>query len=162
MPLTTTTIRGPVTSPPDNPIAAFYLSYGRAFSDPSLRNITPPTDFYASTSILKNIDNSTISGAQAIWDYYIELYKPFEKVEHETVSMTIVSDDESGNSTLYTEFVTGLVKADGKGVKEEVKLPQAFVYEIREAEEEKGWGGLQIWEIRCYFDRGILKEAGGV
>ena len=162
MPLTTTTIRGPVTSPPDNPIAAFYLSYGRAFSAPSSRTTTLPTDFYASTSILKNVDNSTISGAQAIWDYYIELYKPFGKVEHEIVSMMIVSDDESGNSTLFGEFVTGLVRADGKGAKGEVKLPQAFVYEIREAEEGKGWGGLQIWEIRCYFDRGILRDAAGV
>ena len=161
MPLTTTIIRGPITSPPDNPIAAFYLSYGRAFSAPSSRTTTLPTNFYASTSILKNIDNSTISGAQAIWDYYIELYKSFEKVEHEIVSMTIVSDDESGKSTLFGEFVTGLVRADGKGAKE-VKLPQAFVYEIREAEDGKGRGGLQIWEIRCYFDRGILREAGGV
>jgi hypothetical protein len=161
MPVTTTTIRGPVTAPPDNPIAAFYLSYGRAFSEPFSRTTTLPTDFYASTSILKNIDNGTISGAQAIWDYYIELYKPFEKVEHEIVGMTIVSDEESGNSTLFGEFVTGLVRADGKGAKEEVKLPQAFVYEIRQAEEGKGWGGLQIWEIRCYFDRGVLREAGG-
>jgi hypothetical protein len=77
------------------------------------------------------------------------------------VSM-IVSDDESGNSTLFGEFATSLVRTDGKGAKEEVKLPQAFVYEIREAEEGKGWGGLQIWEIRCYFDRGILREAGRV
>jgi len=78
------------------------------------------------------------------------------------VSMTIVSDDESGNSTLFGEFVTGLARADGNGPKVEVKLPQAFVYEIRKAEEGKGWGGLQIWDIRCYFDRGILREAAGV
>ena len=161
MPLTTTTFRGSIPSQLENPILAFYSSYGRAFSAPSSRDTTPPTDFYASTSVLRNIDNSTISGAQAIWDYHIELYKPFEKVEHEFVSMTIVSDDESGNSTLFGEFVTGLVRSDGK---EEVtvKLPQAFVYEIREAEEGKGRGGLQIWEIRCYFDRGILKEAARI
>jgi hypothetical protein len=159
MPLKTTTFSGPFTSPPENPVLAFYFSYGLAFSDPASRNITPPTAYYSSTSVLTNIDNTTTTGAQAIWDYYIDLYKPFKKVEHNVVSMTVVTDDESGNSTLFGEFVTGLARKDGKGA---VKLPQAFVYEIRKAEKGKGWGGLQIWAIRCYFDRGVLKKAAGL
>jgi hypothetical protein len=73
--------------------------------------------------------------------------------------MTVVTNDESGDSTLFGEFVTGLTRKDSKGA---AKLPQAFVNEIKEAEEGKGWGGLQIWSIRCYFDRGILKEAAGL
>ena len=156
MPLKTTTYSGPLTSQPENPVLAFYLTYALAFK--KSRSTAIPTDFYASTSVLTNIDNTTITGAQAIWDYYIQLYKPFE-VDHEIVSMTVVTDEDSGDNTLIGEFVTGLARNDRK---ETVKLPQAFVYEIRKAEEGKGSGGLQIWAIRCYFDRGLLKEAAGL
>ena len=156
MPLQTTVYNGQSTAQPENPILSFYRTYALEFKDS--RSTAKPSDFYAPNSVLTNIDNTTITGAQAIWDYYIQLYGPFQ-VEHEVVSITVVTDTESGNNTLNGEFLTILARRDGKGT---VKIPQAFVYEIREAEVGQGVGGLQIWAVRCYYDRSLLKEAAGL
>ena len=64
--------------------------------------------------------------------------------------MTVVTDDESRNNTLFGDFVTTLARKDVNGTAE---LPQAFFYEIRNAKDGKCWGGLQIWATRCYFER---------
>jgi hypothetical protein len=57
------------------------------------------------------------------------------------------------------EVTTLLTPKGGAGV---VPLPQAFVYEIDEAEQGHGTDGLQIWNLRCYFDKGILQKAAGI
>ncbi|KAE8381700.1 hypothetical protein BDV26DRAFT_254887 [Aspergillus bertholletiae] len=159
MTISTTIIRGS-PSHRDNkaliatsPVLSWYARYVVDFA--TAKTTTPPTKYYASTATLVNPDQSTISGADAIWDYYIHLYGQFEKCAHEVISMTALSNDETGTHTLLVETINHLHLRDNKGV---VPLPQAFAYEISEAEEGAGTAGLQIWELRCYFERGLLQR----
>lgn len=68
----------------------------------------------------------------------------------------MVTNDQTGKHTLFIEVETGLHLKGGEGT---VPLPQGFVYEIAEAESGQGTDGLQIWKLRCYFDKGLLRKA---
>ncbi|RHZ45037.1 uncharacterized protein CDV56_102926 [Aspergillus thermomutatus] len=156
MTIRTTIHRGPLNPSAiiSNPILEFYAKYAKDFR--FAKSSTPPTAYYSTASKLINTDATIIFGAQAIWDYYIALYGQFERCEYEVISLTVIHDDETGKHTLTGEFLNTLHLKDNKGT---VTLPQTFIYEIANAEEGCGTDGLQIWEVRCYFDRGILHGA---
>ncbi|PYI12607.1 hypothetical protein BO78DRAFT_435073 [Aspergillus sclerotiicarbonarius CBS 121057] len=176
MPSTTTTLHGPFNPPSTimtklktspHPILTWYHKYVTDFT--TSKTTTPATKYYASTATLTNPDNSIISGAQQIWDYYIEMYGRFERCGYEVISVMAVTDTDTDEGkreekhTLIVECTTSLyLKGGGAGRK--VSLPQAFVYEIGNAEEGEGKGedGLQIWRLRVYFDKGLLMKAAGM
>ncbi|KAJ5970720.1 uncharacterized protein N7479_000638 [Penicillium vulpinum] len=160
MSVTTTVVKGPLNlvNPPSivttNPILSWYAKYAVDYS--IAKTTTPPTKYYASNATLVNTDRSIISGAAEIWDYYIELYGQFERCAHDLISISVLSDETSGKHTMIVQTTNNLHLKDGKGI---VPLPQAFVYEIAEAEEGAGMDDLQIWEVKCYFDKGLLERA---
>lgn len=137
-----------------NRVLSFYAQYAVDFN--SAKTTTSPTKYYSSTAILVNTDQSTIHGAEAIWEYYIRLYGPFECCAHDIISMTLVSDEGTDVHTLTVETTNNLHLKNGK---EPVSLPQAFAYEIAKSEGGSGMYGLQINQVRCYFDRGLLEKA---
>ncbi|KAJ6076892.1 hypothetical protein N7499_008873 [Penicillium canescens] len=159
MPITATVLRGPLgpSTISSHPILSWYAKYAVDFD--TAKVTTSPLNYYASTATLVNPDNSAISGAQQIWDYYIALYGQFERCGHEVISVTVLSNDQTEKHTLIVEVTTLLTPNGGT---ETVPLPQAFVYEIAEAEQGHGTDGLQIWSLRCYFDKGVLQNAAGV
>lgn len=120
------------------------------------KTTTPPTKYYASSATLVNTDRSIIHGAKEIWDYYIDLYGQFERCAHDVISIVVLSDETSGKHTVIIETTNNLHLKGGRGI---VPLPQAFVYEIGKSEEGCGTDGLQIWQLNCYFDRGLLDKA---
>ncbi|KAH8695411.1 hypothetical protein BGW36DRAFT_361108 [Talaromyces proteolyticus] len=157
--ITATVLQGPFShsASSSNPILSWYAKYAADFAHN--KGTTPPTNYYASTATLVHTDNSTISGAQQIWDYYISLYGQFEKCSYELISAIVLNDDQSGKHTLLVQ-VKNLLHLEGdRGT---VTVPQAFTYEIAKAEDGSGTDGLQIWQIRCYFDRGFLQKAASV
>ncbi|KAJ5159588.1 uncharacterized protein N7482_006592 [Penicillium canariense] len=156
MPHTAISFSGPLTPAilSSHPVITWYAKYAAEFV--VNKHTTAPTKYYAREAKLVNTDNSTIHGAREIWDYYIALYGQFERCSHEMVSVTLLTDEQTGKHTLHIECITSLHL---KGSQEVVPLPQSFVYEISEAEAGYGCDGLQIWEIRCYYDRGLLQRA---
>jgi hypothetical protein len=159
MAITATVLRGPLgpSTISSHPILSWYAKYAIDFN--TAKTTTSPRKYYASTATLVHPDNSSISGAQQIWDYYISLYGQFERCNHEVISVTVLSNGQTEKHTIIVEVTTLLTPKGGTGV---VSLPQAFVYEIAEAEQGHGTGGLQIWNLRCYFDKGILQKATGI
>ncbi|KAJ5154503.1 uncharacterized protein N7500_009942 [Penicillium coprophilum] len=163
MSVTTTVVKGPLNlaNPPSqittNPILSWYMKYAVDFS--IAKTTTPPTRYYASTATLVNTDRSIISGAKDIWDYYITLYGQFERCVHDLISIFVLSDETSGKHTMIVETTNNLHLKDGKGI---VPLPQAFVYEIAKSEDGSGTDDLQIWEVKCYFDKGLLERAASI
>ncbi|KXG46027.1 uncharacterized protein PGRI_048830 [Penicillium griseofulvum] len=159
MNITTTVVRGPLNlaNPPPivstNPILSWYTKYAVDFS--IAKTTTSPTKYYASNATLVNTDQSIIYGAKEIWDYYIDLYGQFERCAHNLISISVLSDETSGKHTVIVETTNKLHLKHGKGV---VPLPQAFVYEIAKSE-EAGTDGLKIWQVKCYFDKGLLERA---
>lgn len=137
-----------------NRALSFYAQYAVDFT--SAKTTTPPTKYYASTATLVNTDQSTIHGAEAIWEYYIRLYEPFKCCVHDVISMTLLSDEGTDVHTLIVETTNNLHLKNGE---EPVLLPQSFVYEIAKSEGGSGMHGLQINQVRCYFDRGLLQKA---
>lgn len=160
MSVTTTVVKGPLNlaNPPSvfstNPVLSWYMKYAVDFS--IAKTTTPPTKYYASSATLVNTDRSIIHGAKEIWDYYIDLYGQFERCAHDVISIVILSDETSGKHTVIIETTNNLHLKGGRGI---VPLPQAFVYEIGKSEEGCGTDGLQIWQLNCYFDRGLLDKA---
>ncbi|CAI7670252.1 unnamed protein product [Penicillium discolor] len=160
MSITTTVVKGPLNLgnlPSEfstNPILSWYAKYAVDFS--IAKTTTPPTQYYASNATLVNVDQSSICGAREIWDYYIDIYGQFERCVHDLISIIVLSDEESGKHTVIVETTNNLHLKDGKGI---VPVPQAFVYDIAKSEEGCGTDGLQIWKLKCYFDKGLLEKA---
>ncbi|KAJ5372539.1 hypothetical protein N7517_004545 [Penicillium concentricum] len=163
MSVTTTVVKGPLNlaNPPPqisaNRILSWYTKYAVDYS--IAKTTTSPTQYYASNATLVNTDRSIISGAREIWDYYIDLYGQFERCAHDLISISVLSDETAGKHTMIVETTNNLHLKDGKGI---VPLPQAFVYEIAKSEEGSGTDGLQIWEVKCYFDKGLLERAANI
>lgn len=156
----TVVLKGPLklAHPPrtitTNRVLSFYAQYAVDFT--TAKTTTSPTKYYASTAILVNTDQSIIHGAEAIWGYYIHLYEPFKCCVHDVISMTLLSDEGTDVHTLIVETINNLHLKNGK---EPVSLPQSFVYEIAKSQRGTGMYGLQINQVRCYFDRGLLQKA---
>lgn len=156
MPFTATIFQGPPTpsSLSEHPIFTWYARYAHDFD--YAKTTTLPTRYYSSTAEIIHPDGSSTSGGRQIWYYYITLYGQFERISHDIISATALTDDQNGNHTLIIEVLTSLYP---KGGKNKVSLPQGFVYEIRKAESGFGTDGLQIRKLRCYFDKGLLQSA---
>lgn len=77
-------------------------------------------------------------------------------ISRDLKSLIIVSDDEKGTHEIHAEFLTKLPVEGGEGV---VELPQSFVYVLGEADEGKGLDGLQIRELRNFYDVGVWERA---
>lgn len=158
MPFTATVLKEPMGAWTTFPhfIVDWFAKYANAFTNAEVS--ASPQDYYASSATLVNPDKSTVSGAQQIWDYCISLYRPAEKCTREVISMILLTENQSGRLVLHVEVTTQL---HSKKDLCPVQIPQAFVYEIAEAESGCGTDGLQIWGIRCYFDKGLLENHTG-
>lgn len=78
------------------------------------------------------------------------------KLDRDLISMIIVSDDERGTHAIHTVWLTRLPAYGGKRT---VELPQAFVHTLGKADEGKGTMGMQIRELRNYYDYGVWERA---
>lgn len=161
MPLKALAIPLPITPEviQSHPALQFYAIYGRKFPTTDSQWQTQDfEEFYSADckTILPN--NKVLSTGQTGWDFFRRLYSTFPKVERELRSGIVVSDEEvEGKYEIHVEFITKLFTAE-KGV---VELPQSFVYVLGKADEGKGTLGLQIRELRNYYDLRTLEEALG-
>lgn len=116
-------------------------------------NITSPERYYASSATLVNPGKSTIHVAQQIWNDSVSLYSNFESCDRTIISTVLLSDDLAKKYTLNIEVMTVLRRS---GDPSPVSLPQAFAYDIARAENNQGTNGVQIWSVKCYFDKSLL------
>jgi hypothetical protein len=106
MPVNATVLRGPFSSPAisSHPVLSWYAKYTTDFRIG--KTTTPPTKYYASTATIVHPDNSSISGAQQIGDYYISLYGQFERCSYDLISVTVLSNNQTEEHTLIVEVTT--------------------------------------------------------
>ncbi|PPJ57227.1 hypothetical protein CBER1_02782 [Cercospora berteroae] len=172
MPLKALAIPLPITPEvvQSHPALQFYAIYGRKFPTTDSQWQTQDfEEFYSSDCKTLLPNNKILSTGEAGWEHFRRLYSTFPKVERELRSGIVVySDDEDkgkwkGKYEIHVEFITKLYttaddEKDGGGV---VELPQSFVYVLGKADEGKGTLGLQIRELRNYYDLRTLEEALG-
>jgi hypothetical protein len=158
MPQTTLSLQAPIstTALPPHPVLQFYPKYTAGFAN--LEN-TDPTRFYSESSTIAFTDGTTLQGATKIWAFYRQTYGPFTRstgASADLLSLHIISDEATGTHTLHMEMIRYL---QGHKHEDVVKVPQYFVYTIGKADPGAGTDGLQIKEVRCYYDYGLIKSA---
>lgn len=81
------------------------------------------------------------------------LFNPFDRVHHEMVEARVVSD-ESGKTVVYAQLLTHFQL---RGDEEEIVAPRFFVITVgKAAGMYEGTDGMQIYEVRLFWDTGIL------
>lgn len=155
MPQTTLSLQAPIsiTALPTHPILAFYRKYAAGFAD--LEN-TDPHRFYAESSKIVFTDGTELQGASRLWAFYRQIYGSFTQSKGDFLSLHLVSDETAGTHTLHMEVIRNL---QGQKDEDVVKVPQYFVYNIGRADPGAGTDGLQIKEVRCYYDYALIKSA---
>ncbi|KAF2216272.1 hypothetical protein CERZMDRAFT_93567 [Cercospora zeae-maydis SCOH1-5] len=186
MPLTALAIPLPITPTIINshPALQFYAIYGQNFPTTASQWQQQPPNyweaFYAADCKTFLVDGTVLTTGEASWEYFRTLYSRFPKVERELKSGIVVSssdqdeDDEVGGggkykNSIHVELTTKLfpsVADEGDDdVVVAVELPQSFVYVLGKADEKeeeedgKGTLGLQIRELRNYYDLRTLEGA---
>jgi len=101
------------------------------------------------------IPQATSTGAQQIWAWMQGLFAPFSSIRHNGVHFCAISNSEAdGTDVVYAEFLTTFSFA---GDLEPVHVPRFFVFTIgKSAEGEAGFAGLQIRDVRLFWDTGLL------
>lgn len=115
-----------------------------------------PEEFYHPECAIILPDRSIITGAKALWKLMGEMYRPFAKVEREVLTLTAMTDEMTDTHRIHYDGITTLYPtSDGPGV----PVAQAFVYVLGKAAEGGGTDGLQVIELRNYYDRSLIDNA---
>ena len=113
---------------------------------------TPSNAFYAPFAIFHDTKGDVhITGPQ-IWEWMKRLFSPFSEIKHEVVELRVMPDSE-GRDIVYGEFLTHFRL---RGEEDEIVAPRFFVFTVGEAEGGAGTDGLQIHEVRLFWDTGII------
>ena len=122
-----------------------YFSQVDALNTPPL----PASTFYAPLAICHDTKGFTHIGSEHIWSYIFRLLAPFDKVDHEVVSLSVWNAVEK--RVVHAEFMT---RFWFRGEEDEVVVPQLFVFEIVERDMEgEGWW---IERVKAFWDMAVL------
>jgi hypothetical protein len=113
----------------------------------------PSSTFYHPAAILHDTKGNPQSSGPRIWQCMQRLFCPFDMIHHDLVEARVVPD-ESGKSVVYAHLSTHFRL---RGDTEEVVAPRFFVITVGEAAGiYEGTDGLQISDVRLFWDTGIL------
>lgn len=137
-----------------SPALKFLEGYGTKVDTCDL-STTPPSTFYAPNAVFHDTTNNLYIGAPTIWDWMKGLFAPFSHIHHEGVHFLVVPRHD-GASVVYAEFLTRFYFL---GDSEPVEVPRFFVFVVGKSEgrEREGFLGLQIREVRLFWDTGLLE-----
>ena len=110
---------------------------------------SPSSAFYAPSATLHDTKGNIHTSGPRIWECMQRLFTPFDKIEHIPIEIRVI-EDESGRDIIYAQFLTHFRLS---GDEEEIVAPRFFVFGVGRAEEGEG---LQIFEVRAFWDTGIL------
>jgi hypothetical protein len=115
---------------------------------------TPSSAFYSPFAELHDTNGDVYTSGPHIWGCLKRLFTPFDRINHDVIEIRVVPDG-SGKDVVYAQFLT---RFRLRGDEEEVVAPRFFVFSVGEAEAEGlgGTDGLQIFELRVFWDTGIL------
>jgi hypothetical protein len=113
----------------------------------------PSSTFYHPSAILHDTKGNPQSSGPRIWQCMQRLFCPFDMIHHDLVEARVVPD-ESGKAVVYAHLLTHFRL---RGDTEEVVAPRFFVITVGEAAGiYEGTDGMQIYDVRLFWDTGIL------
>jgi len=114
---------------------------------------SPSSAFYASSALLHDTKGQVLVSGPRIWQCIQRLYSPFDRVHHEMVEVRVLPDEE-GKVVVYAQFLTYFRL---RGDEEEIVAPRFFVITVGGSDGiYEGTDGLQIYDVRLFWDTGIL------
>jgi hypothetical protein len=134
-----------------SPTLRFLEKYTKTIDSLDLTS-TPSSKFYAPFAKFYDTKGDIHSSGPYIWDCMKRLFTPFDRVRHEIVEVRIVPG-EGGEDVVYAQFLTHFRL---RGDEDEIVAPRFFVFSVGETEGGEGTEGLQLFEVRLFWDTGIL------
>lgn len=114
---------------------------------------SPSSDFYAPSAVHHDTKGNIHVSGPRIWQCMQRLLSPFDGVHHEMIEARVVPD-ENGQAVVYAQFLT---RFRLKGDQEEIVAPRFFVLTVgKAAGMYEGTDGMQIYDVRLFWDTGIL------
>jgi hypothetical protein len=133
-----------------SPTLIFLEKYTKTIDSLDLTS-TPSSKFYSPFAKFHDTKGGVHTPGPHIWDCMKRLFTPFDRVRHELVEARVVG--EEGKDIVYAQFLTHFRL---RGDEEEIVAPRFFVFSVGEAEIYDGTDGLQLYEVRLFWDTGIL------
>lgn len=115
----------------------------------------PKRKYYSSECVFRNTTNVTYVGADAIHEWMLRLFAPFEKLTLEGLSFQIV-DESEGENIKYTVNAEFQMKYFLHGDPEPILAPRLFVFTIENADSSDAWDGLQFTKVLLYWDTALV------
>jgi hypothetical protein len=113
----------------------------------------PYATFYSPTAIFRDTTSTVYIGGERIWSFLKHVFTPFSIIQNDIVEARVVQDKE-GREVAYMELVT---RFWFKGEEDELVVPRFFVWTIGpEAMKGQGTDGLQIEEVKAFWDTGVI------
>jgi hypothetical protein len=136
----------------ESPTLKFVEKYFRKVDSLDLRS-SPSFAFYAASAVYHDTKGNVHVGGPRIWQCIQRLYSPFDRVHHEMIEVRVVPD-VSGKVVVYAQFLTYFRL---RGDEEEIVAPRFFVVTVGSTDGMyEGTDGLQIYDLRLFWDTGIL------
>jgi hypothetical protein len=112
--------------------------------------------YYHPNAIFHDATGVDYVGGAAIWKWIIGLFGPMSKIHMETQHLLVISRPDDGTEVIYGEWTAHFWV---RGREEKVSIPRSMVFTLGKAEGEGevvGFEGLQIVDVRLYYDRSML------
>ncbi|KAH6679174.1 hypothetical protein B0J14DRAFT_558504 [Halenospora varia] len=124
--------------------------------------------YYHPDAVFHDATGRDYVGGQVIWDWIVNLFAPFRKLYMESVEFFVASTTlPSGDveHTIFGEWRMHVWPKETEGDEGKITIPRAMIFRIGKAEgegkgeeggEEVGFEGLQIRDVRLFYDRTLL------
>jgi len=150
--------RFPTPRSDTNPALRFLANYVKRIDSADYNNSWLP--HYHPQAVFRDATGIEYKTGPVIWQWIHGLFAPFSKIEMETTNSLVISRPD-GTHTIYGEWRAHFwLKESGQ----EIVIPRSMVFTLGKAEgtgavgvdEEVGFEGLQILDVRLYYDRTLL------
>ncbi|TAQ90316.1 hypothetical protein B7494_g1353 [Chlorociboria aeruginascens] len=111
--------------------------------------------YYHPDAVFHDATGVDYVGGEAIWTWIRGLFAPFEKIYMEGKHILVIAKPD-GTHVIYCEWLAHFWL---KGHQEDITIPRSMVFTLGRAEgdgEAIGFEGLQILDVRLYYDRSLL------
>jgi hypothetical protein len=115
--------------------------------------LTPSSAFYAPLAIFRNTGGDVRIGGPSIWEWLSRLMSPFERVHNDVVEARVFPGTEKRELVVHAEFLTHFLL---RGDEQELVAPRFFIFTLGAAGAGEGTDGMQIQEVRLFWDTGII------
>jgi hypothetical protein len=108
--------------------------------------------WYSPDAVFHDTTTAVYIGGERIWTWIQGLFSPFSKIHHQGEEFCVITKPD-GTFVVYSSFLSHFYF---KGDPVPAIIPRFFVFTLGASKTEDGCDGLQIREVRLYWDTALI------